>query len=214
MSENLLTLKSKAREAWVKFYQTRGVTAPNLAAVAASSGLSASDLHALYGKIEELEADVWLGWLETTLFRLQSSEEYPEYMARDKALAFFYTFMEVVGPNRTYIKTAFNQASFRRYHPYFLHSFRKGFDQYVQTLLKAGRENQEIMDRMLVDQAYPEIFWMQFIFVLNYWLNDKSDGASQTDAAIEKAVNLCFDLIGHTPLDSILDFSKFLFQKN
>jgi hypothetical protein len=36
----------------------------------------------------------------------------------------------------------------------------------------------------------------------------------KTDAAIEKSVNLAFDLIGKGILDNALDFGKFLYQNS
>jgi hypothetical protein len=50
------------------------------------------------------------------------------------------------------------------------------------------------------------------LFILNFWVKDPSQQFEQTDVAIEKAVNTSFDLIGKTPLDTIFDFAKFLFQ--
>jgi len=53
---------------------------------------------------------------------------------------------------------------------------------------------------------------LQFLFVLNFWLNDDSAQFEKTDAAIEKAVHLSFDLMGKGPLDTMVDFAKFLYQ--
>ena len=54
-------------------------------------------------------------------------------------------------------------------------------------------------------------FWVQALFVLGYWINDSSDRFEMTDAAIEKAVQLSFQLIGSNTVDSLLDFGKFMF---
>jgi len=49
--------------------------------------------------------------------------------------------------------------------------------------------------------------------VLRYWIKDDSERFEMTDAAIEKAVNLSFQLISSGTLDSILDFGKFVFAR-
>jgi hypothetical protein len=49
-------------------------------------------------------------------------------------------------------------------------------------------------------------------FLLIFWKDDTSAGFEKTDAAIEKSVNLAFDLIGKGAVDSIFDFAKFLYQ--
>jgi hypothetical protein len=53
---------------------------------------------------------------------------------------------------------------------------------------------------------------MQLAFLLMFWRDDNSPAFEQTDAAIEKSVNLAFDLIGKGAIDSMLDFAKFLYQ--
>lgn len=50
------------------------------------------------------------------------------------------------------------------------------------------------------------------MFVVDYWIKDTSSGFEQTDAAIEKAVNLSFELLSESTLDRALDFVKFLWQ--
>jgi hypothetical protein len=54
---------------------------------------------------------------------------------------------------------------------------------------------------------------MQALFVLRYWTKDDSNQFEMTDAAIEKAVNLSFQLISTNTIDSLLDFGKFMFTK-
>jgi hypothetical protein len=56
------------------------------------------------------------------------------------------------------------------------------------------------------------MFWIQIGFLLMFWKADNSRAFEQTDAAIEKSVNLAFDLIGKGAVDTAFDFAKFLFQ--
>jgi hypothetical protein len=55
---------------------------------------------------------------------------------------------------------------------------------------------------------------MHFMFILQFWAHDESANFEKTDAAIEKSVNLAFDLIGKGILDNALDFGKFLYQNS
>ena len=75
-----------------------------------------------------------------------------------------------------------------------------------------GKETQEIANRPVISDRYDEALWIQVLFVLKYWLDDNSPRFEKTDAAIEKSVNLAFDLMGKSALDSFLDFAKFLYQ--
>jgi len=64
----------------------------------------------------------------------------------------------------------------------------------------------------VIGNKYGEGLWIQALFVLQFWTKDESIGFEKTDAAIEKAVNVSFDLMGKSPIDSVLDFAKFLYQ--
>ena len=44
-------------------------------------------------------------------------------------------------------------------------------------------------------------------------MEDASAGFEKTDVVIEKSVNTIFDVFENTPLDSILDFGKFLYKE-
>ena len=49
---------------------------------------------------------------------------------------------------------------------------------------------------------------------MKYWMDDNSARFEKTDVAIEKSVNAIFDVFNTTPLESVLDFGKFLFKEN
>lgn len=63
-------------------------------------------------------------------------------------------------------------------------------------------------------RLFSEGAWVQFLFLLKYWMSDNSPGFEKTDVAIEKSVNAIFDIFETTPLESIIDFGKFLFKEN
>ena len=44
-------------------------------------------------------------------------------------------------------------------------------------------------------------------------MNDNSADFEQTDVAIEKSVKVIFDVFATKPLESVLDFGKFLFKE-
>jgi hypothetical protein len=89
---------------------------------------------------------------------------------------------------------------------------REDFMEYAATLIAEGVESGEIVKRMFVVDQYPEGLWLQLLFVLRFWIKDESAGFENTDAAIEKAVKVSFDLIGPGALDSILDLARFMFH--
>ncbi len=79
-------------------------------------------------------------------------------------------------------------------------------------MVEEGISGQEISSRSRLSDTYDRLFWYQFLFLLNFWKKDRSKAFEKTDAAIEKSVNLSFDLIEKNAIDSALDFGKFMFQ--
>ena len=51
------------------------------------------------------------------------------------------------------------------------------------------------------------------LFTLKFWLDDDSAGLEKTDLFIEKSVKLSFDLMQIKPLESLVDFGKFIFKE-
>jgi hypothetical protein len=64
------------------------------------------------------------------------------------------------------------------------------------------------------EALFSEGAWVQLLFLLKFWMEDKSPGFEKTDMAIEKSVQTVFELFDNTPLDSIIDFGKFLWKEN
>jgi hypothetical protein len=96
--------------------------------------------------------------------------------------------------------------------PDFLKTFKKTFIAFIESQLTEGKSSGDVAKRPYLDKGYPELFWLHVAFLFNFWVKDDSTGFEQTDAAIEKSVNLAFDLIGKGPVDSALDFLKFIYQ--
>ncbi|WP_373400814.1 TetR family transcriptional regulator C-terminal domain-containing protein [Algoriphagus halophilus] len=90
--------------------------------------------------------------------------------------------------------------------------FKEKFKDFANEIILEGKETEEIANRPFISEKYDEAMWIQLWFVFQYWLKDQSPRFEKTDAAIEKSVNLAFDLMGKSALDSFLDFAKFMYQ--
>ncbi|MEJ7665766.1 MAG: hypothetical protein WKG07_42725 [Hymenobacter sp.] len=61
----------------------------------------------------------------------------------------------------------------------------------------------------MLEGGYGRIFQRQLQFILLFFVRDQSVNFERTDAAVEKAVTLSFDLVGRNTLDSAFDFGRF-----
>lgn len=165
-----------------------------------------------FNSFEAVEQEIWLDLLRHTMEAIQAEELYAQYSAREKLLAFYYTLIEMMKGERSFILQTARFEPRQGMMPGFLKAFKKQFMAFIDEILLEASETEEVKKRPYVSDQYREGIWVQFLFVLRFWLKDDSKGFEKTDVAIEKAVNLSFDLMGKGPLDAAVDFAKFLFQ--
>lgn len=176
-------------------------------------GMKEAEFYQYFGSFEGIESVIWQEFMEETLAALSNEKLYAEYSSREKLLAFFYTLIERLKKDRSYVKhTVENRVKKPEILPSFLRKFREGFVDYVQALIKEGYEKGEIVKRPVISKGYKDGLWVQLMFVIGFWLRDDSANFQNTDAAIEKSVNLAFDFMGEGPLEKMIDFARFLYQ--
>lgn len=165
-----------------------------------------------FNSFENIEKAIWQDMFQQTIETISSEEVYVEYSAREKLLAFFYTWIEQMKPNRSFILQSVPKRLRPEFTPYYLTDVRSGFKEWIADLMLEAKETEEVLARPVISNRYDDAVWLQFLFILGFWIKDDSKGFEKTDAAIEKSVNLAFDLMGRGPLDAMIDFGKFLFQ--
>ena len=198
--------------AYMEYLLNNGHRPPSVFKFSKEIGIKEDEFYNYFGSFDGLERHIWKGFLERSLLRLRSDQAYAAFSIREKLLAFYYTFFEDLKTNRSFALLHLERQSRLELVPEFLKDFRAAFENYVEGLLKEGKSSGEIANRPYLDKTYPQVFWMQIGFLLMFWKGDNSPAFEQTDAAIEKSVNLAFDLIGKGAVDTAFDFAKFIFQ--
>ncbi|RYF45740.1 MAG: TetR/AcrR family transcriptional regulator, partial [Cytophagaceae bacterium] len=180
---------------------------------------------------------VWLTFFTDAKRAIEADATYQAYSVREKLLAFYYTWVEMLKAQRS-----FAVYSFGRLNPanrggmadgmtamspvgkagmmgrrtngnsQVLMPFKEAFYDFARDLLAEGRESREVEPRPFLTDRYPNALWTQTLFILDFWVRDVSKSFEKTDTAIEKSVNTAFDLIGRSPLDTLFDFAKFAYQ--
>lgn len=176
--------------------------------------LSEADFYRFYPGFDAIDRELWADFGRQA--RTQAAQEpvWAGYGAREKLLAFYFTLLEILKQNRSYVLWSWQRAqpALPGLTPRVLDNFRQDFEAFVGELLREGRHSEEVAPRPVVQEQYPRLFWQQAMFVLGFFVKDESLNFERTDAAVEKAVTLSFDLVGRNTFDSALDFARFLFQ--
>jgi hypothetical protein len=134
----------------------------------------------------------------------------PKYTAREKALSFFYSFFELLKSSRSFAVYSIKKQPRTLSSPRVLDGLKNVFEAFAENILNEGIETAELSDRKFFSKRYKDALWIQFGFVLNFWINDNSAGFEKTDEAIEKGVNVTFDLFQRSPIDNLFEYGKFL----
>ncbi len=175
-------------------------------------GLKEEEFYQFFGSFDAIQNGIWRIYIQSVASRLQLDKNYPDFSIREKILAFYFTLAEVLREDRSFALLTLKDWKNPAITPKAIKGFKNAFEEWLAPVLNEGKQSGEIARRPLLDNQYDSLFWLHLIFILQFWANDDSAGFEKTDAAIEKSVNLAFDLIGKGVLDNALDFGKFLYQ--
>lgn len=206
-------MKDQLIQLYIKHTLEHNKTPENVYLFCKHANISESEFYTQFNSLEALEAEIYNNWFEAVLTKCTANEIWASYSVREKLLAVFYTFFEEAKQNRTFIKFMHDRdiKKLPKW-PAYLNKLNESFKREIKTILDEGFSTQELAKRKFLDERYADGVWLNFLFVFKFWVEDNSTNFEQTDAAIEKSVNLALDLMSKSAFDTALDFGKFLFQ--
>lgn len=166
-----------------------------------------------FGSLKGLQKTVWNKFYANTEQLLEKNKEYAAFSNKDKMLTFFYSFFELLTLNRSYVLFALEYDRSVMKNMEQLKELRKHFKNFATELINDGNATKALKITKHNPQLFSEGAWLQFMFILKFWMDDDSAGFEKTDIVIEKSVNTVFDVFENTPLDNVIDFGKFLFKE-
>ena len=176
-------------------------------------GIEESEFYTFFGSIGSLKPSIWLKFFENTIQTITQDSKFSEYSNKNKLLTLYFTFFEVLTLNRTYILFYFKDKKEGISNLSNLKSLRTEFKKFIEE--NCSRKENIISEKFtkVTQSAYAEGAWMQFLFLLKFWLDDTSKGFEKTDVLIEKSVNTVMDLMQTKHLENIVDLGKFLWKE-
>ena len=175
--------------------------------------MTEADFYKHFGSFEGLRKAIWDKFFENSMTVMEKSKEYASFQNREKLLTFFYTFFEVLTANRSYVLYTLNEHESSLKNLDQLKTPRKRMKNYAKTLIAEGNEEKSFKVFQQNEMLFSEGVWVQFLFLLKFWMDDNSAAFESTDVAIEKSVNTVFDVFDNTPLERVVDFGKFLWKE-
>ncbi|MBP9689553.1 MAG: TetR/AcrR family transcriptional regulator [Bacteroidia bacterium] len=206
-------MKNALIQQYITYTLEQNKTPESVYLFAKSAGTNEQEFYNYFSSLQALEMDIYKTWFDDVMEKCKTSEPWNDYAVREKVLAVFYTFIESLKTNRSFVKYL-KQRDYKLLAkwPAYLNGLHQSFVAELKPILADGVNSQELAERKYIDAKYVDALWLNFLFVIKFWIDDDSPGFEKSDAAIEKSVNLALDLMGKSPLDAAFDFGKFLFQ--
>ena len=166
----------------------------------------------VFPSIEAVEKAIWKEWIDQVIDAVSSGAEWHGFSARERYLAFLFSWTQAALPKRSLLLVSFARTC-QHDNPSRLEGLRSSFREFAAAIIERGRETREIAERGPLVSLYPEVLYLHWRWVLDFYLKDESEGFERTDAFIEKTVGFAFDLLRSQAIDSAADLARFLLPK-
>jgi hypothetical protein len=168
-----------------------------------------------FTSFDQLESDILSRMVDNAIvLTADGNEENLELNnPKHQLLTFYLTLTEVLKSNRSLVLFLVPKHKMELRTLKVLQKSRKSFFNFLKTLDISLDFMSFIPDTNIQDKTIQTAAWLQFISILNYWLQDDSHGFEKTDVFIEKSLKLSFELSDSNVLNSIVDLGKFMMNK-
>ena len=174
---------------------------------------SETEFYAFFGTIESIEKEIFKMFVDKTIDLLNKNKEYEMYDMKSKMLSFYFTFFEILTANRSYVVLVLQEHNNQLKKLMQLSGLRNSFKNFLTEIISDDFRIQQEKLQNFQEKAFLEASWIQLLLTLKFWLDDSSPSFEKTDIYIEKSVKASFELMNIAPIDSLIDFGKFIFKE-
>ncbi|MEN3041092.1 MAG: hypothetical protein ABDH66_06105 [Bacteroidia bacterium] len=167
--------------------------------------ISEAEFYKHFASLDAIGRKIWTTYAEEVISTLKGSETYQSYSSREKILAYFFTFFENAVKDRSFIAQTYTNFSLLR-------GYQRKFRAHMAEVIQEGVISEEIMSRHL-ENLYLDVLWGIHWGLIQFWLNDESEGFEDTEKAIETYLRIPLELMGQNVLDSAYEALKFTLNR-
>ncbi len=172
-------------------------------------GIGEKDFYMAFPNLDAVEKHFWKAWIESIVTAVSAGKEWRSFSAKERHLAFLFAFSGEALEQRSLLEQRFGKITLLC-NPSSLDGLKSSLKDFAGDLIQYGMEKGEIAHRGALGNFYPEVLYIHWRSVLEYFLKDESQGFERTDAFIEKTVEFAFDLLRTQAIDSAADLVRFL----
>ncbi|MCK0162187.1 TetR family transcriptional regulator C-terminal domain-containing protein [Allomuricauda sp. F6463D] len=171
------------------------------------------EFYGFFGSLEALQQTIWNKFFDNSYALMEKNKQYASMTNEEKMLTFFFTFFENLTLNRSYVLFIMKEHKYSLEGLMQLKGLRKRIKDFASTLIEERNDQKNLKIFKYNAPLFSEGAWLQFMFILKFWMEDGSPGFEKTDIAIEKSVTTIFQIFESAPLEKIVDFGKFLYKE-
>ena len=202
------------QDGYIDYVLTNNEPPKSVYIFAKNIGITEPEFYMFYSSFVGVEKAVWADLTTKTIAEIEAQEVWAGYTAREKVLAFFYAYIELLKSKRSFVVYSVKKYMSGLQTPEVLSDVKRIFENFAETTIREGLDKGELADRKFFSKRYKDALWVQFGVILNFWINDSSSGFDKTDEAIERGINVSFDLFERSTLDNLIDYGKFFARNN
>ena len=207
-----MATQEKIKKGYIDYVLTHNEKPKSVYTFVKKLKLSEADFYAYYASFESIEKMIWFDLTTETIEEIQKQELWEQYSSREKMLSFFYSHIELLKSQRSFVIYSLKSHGKKLSTPVVLSGVKPIFESFAEQIINNGLESGELADRKFFSKRYKDALWIQYAFILNFWISDDSTGFEKTDEAIEKGIQVTFDLFQRSPIDNLFEYGKFLAQ--
>ena len=175
--------------------------------------ISEADFYSFFGSFDTLKQEIWVKFFENAIASIDKDEAYKNFTDKDKLLALYFTLFEIMNLNRSYILFTLKENKQGLKNLKFLKHFRNRFKEFIVDIIRQSATDGNEKFLKVSEPVFSEGAWIQFLFLLKFWMDDTSKGFEKTDVLIEKSVNTVVGLLDTKQLENLFDLGKFLWKE-
>lgn len=172
-----------------------------------------SDFYTFFGSFDSVKKSIWIKFFDNAVATIEKEIAFENYSDKNKLLTLYFTLFEVMTLNRSYILFSLKENKDGLKNLKNLQGFRIIFKEFIVSIIQSSSSESNDKISRVTQPVFSEGAWLQFLFLLKFWMDDDSKGFEKTDVLIEKSVNTVVDLLDTKPLESLFDLGKFLWKE-
>jgi len=205
-----IVTSSQIQDAYIDYVLTNNEAPKSVYDFAKKLHITEADFYTFYASFISIEKAIWAELTIKAIVEIKAQEIWAQYSSREKMLSFFYSYLENLKNERSFVIYSLKNHRGKFSTPDVLAGVKPIFENFAQEIIEEGLDSGELAERRFLSKRYKDALWIQFAFIVNFWINDDSEGFEKSDEAIEKGINVTFDLFQHSPIDNLLEYGKFL----